>query len=402
VKTKQQSRGRLPRDGDFFRRIERELKTAAECQQFWEALETLSSTPRRVLRWNSLRANSREQFKFLQLNENVSWAPQYKFLTATALNTLQNTPHIGAGLAYIQDASSLEAPLKLNVKSGECVLDLCAAPGGKATLLGEALQGEGFLICNEVSKSRAQTLSSLLARHGVGNAAVFSESAEKLTNNFATSFDAILLDVPCSGESFFAKRKEFRKDVAQREVAEISHLQKKICTSAYRALKPGGRILYSTCTYAREENEDVVNDFVSRFPSLKLIESKRRWPHIDGVSGGYWALIEDQRARENLDLSAKFNELRSQALRWDTDGDLYASMMQSNREQNNFKLWPLSGDTQAMKYLRGEAITLDNQNQHEVSLGETVAVTWNGFVLGPAKYVDGRLNNLLPKNLRYL
>jgi hypothetical protein len=147
----------------------------------------------------------------------------------------------------------------------------------------------------------------------------------ELALKHAGCFDAVLVDAPCSGESLFAKRSDDRSDVSDGEVKRCSKRQKKILDSAVVLLRGGGRILYSTCTYSKEENEEVVQDFLKRYPYFQLVKEQRRWPHQDQVVGGYCALLQDTREDElRKDLKVEFGHglVRQGAQRWNKEQEL--------------------------------------------------------------------------------
>ena len=167
-------------------------------------------------------------------------------------------PYYQAGVYYLQEPSAMAPAAFLPVKPGDRVLDLCAAPGGKTTALGARLKGEGILIANDISISRCRALLKNIQMAGIPNVIVTCESPERLAEHFPAYFDKILVDAPCSGEGMFRRDPAMIKAWSPEEVDRYSRLQKEILASAALMLKPGGRILYSTCTYSPEENEQTV------------------------------------------------------------------------------------------------------------------------------------------------
>ena len=151
------------------------------------------------------------------------------------------------------------APARLlDAQPGERVLDLCAAPGGKTTQLAAAMQGRGLLVCNEIHPRRAQVLASNIERLGIPNALVLCEHPAKLAQRFPGYFDRILVDAPCSGEGMFRKEEAAVTDWSEATVAMCAARQQEILASAAEMLAPGGRLVYSTCTFSPEENEGVM------------------------------------------------------------------------------------------------------------------------------------------------
>ena len=172
---------------------------------------------------------------------------------------------------------------RLPVQPGDRVLDLCAAPGGKATELASRLEGRGLLVANDVSASRAKALLKNLTMWGCTNFCVTAETPEKLLARFGCFFDKILVDAPCSGEGMFRKDSGLISGWLERGPKEYAVLQKQILDCALAMLRPGGMLLYSTCTFAKEEDEDVIADALMRHPDLELVQAEG----ADGLSAGY-------------------------------------------------------------------------------------------------------------------
>lgn len=160
-------------------------------------------------------------------------------------------PHYYAGLYYIQEPSAMIPASRLPIEPGDRVLDLCAAPGGKATELGARLMGTGVLLANDISNSRAKGLLKNLELFGIGNMFVTSETPEKLCRFYEGCFDKILIDAPCSGEGMFRRDPSMVKSWEEHGPAYYAQLQREILESAVRLLAPGGKLLYSTCTFQR-------------------------------------------------------------------------------------------------------------------------------------------------------
>lgn len=192
-------------------------------------------------------------------------------------------PYYFAGLYYIQEPSAMTPANLLPVKPGDKVLDLCAAPGGKSTELAAKLKGEGVLVANDISNSRAKALLKNIELFGVHNAIVVSEAPSKLVNYFEGYFDKILVDAPCSGEGMFRKSPSIMKNWEQYGVEYYNKLQKEIILSAAKMLKPGGSMLYSTCTFSPEENEGTIAYLLENYPEFHVVnplEGREK----DGVS----------------------------------------------------------------------------------------------------------------------
>ncbi|MBR2924961.1 MAG: RsmB/NOP family class I SAM-dependent RNA methyltransferase [Clostridia bacterium] len=176
-----------------------------------------------------------------------------------------------AGAYYIQEPSAMTAVSVLNPQPGERVLDLCAAPGGKSTQIAGLLAGEGLLVCNEPVPSRAKILSRNIERMGVSNALVVSADPDQLCARWRNCFDAILVDAPCSGEGMFRRHPETRLEWDEQSPAGCAARQTRILNAAVQMLKPGGRLVYSTCTLNLVENEQVVEGLLAEHPELSAV-----------------------------------------------------------------------------------------------------------------------------------
>ena len=181
-------------------------------------------------------------------------------------------PYYFAGLYYLQEPSAMTPANRLPVEPGDKVLDVCAAPGGKATELGAKLKGEGVLIANDISNSRAKGLLKNIEVFGIGNVLVLSEEPGRLESYFPEYFDKILIDAPCSGEGMFRKDKKMVKAWEEHGPEFFCNIQKSIVLQAARMLKPGGMMLYSTCTFDSRENEGMIEHLISNYPEFKILE----------------------------------------------------------------------------------------------------------------------------------
>lgn len=181
-------------------------------------------------------------------------------------------PYHEAGAYYIQDASAMSPVVALSVKPGERVLDLCAAPGGKSTQIGAYLKGEGILIANEYVSNRAKILSENIERMGISNALVINEDPRNISGKFEGYFDKILVDAPCSGEGMFRRSETAYNEWSLENVNMCADRQAWILDEAVKMLAPGGRIVYSTCTFSKEENEENALELVKRHDDLRIID----------------------------------------------------------------------------------------------------------------------------------
>ncbi len=198
-------------------------------------------------------------------------------------------PYHEAGVYYIQEPSAMAPVSFLEVKPGERVLDLCAAPGGKTTQLADCMQGKGILVSNEIHPARARILSENIERMGVCNAVVTNESPEKLAAVFPAYFDKILVDAPCSGEGMFRKNDAARAEWSEENVALCAKRQDEVLRCAGEMLRPGGRLVYATCTFAPAEDEGTVSRFINSHPDFRIVEIQK----TDGFTDGQGRWIEE-------------------------------------------------------------------------------------------------------------
>lgn len=193
-------------------------------------------------------------------------------------------PWYYAGMFYLQEPSAMTPASLLPIEEGDLVLDLCAAPGGKATELGARLKGTGFLLANDISTSRARALLRNLERFGIANMAVCSENPETLLKYFPETFDKILIDAPCSGEGMFHKEPQMTRFWEEHGPAYYSAIQRGLILQAADMLKPGGMLLFSTCTFATEENEGTVRWLLENRPEFSLCEVRRYEKFAPGLT----------------------------------------------------------------------------------------------------------------------
>ena len=199
-------------------------------------------------------------------------------------------PYHEAGVYYIQEPSAMAPAELLEVSPEDRVLDLCAAPGGKSTQLAAKLDGKGFLLCNEIHPARAKILSENIERMGIGNACVTNETPAHLAEVLPVYFDKILVDAPCSGEGMFRKNEAACEEWSPENVQLCAERQREILDCAASMLRPGGRLVYSTCTFSEEEDEGSIRRFLTDHPDFTLINEKRLWPHKVKGEGHYMAV----------------------------------------------------------------------------------------------------------------
>lgn len=196
-----------------------------------------------------------------------------------------------AGVYYIQDPSAMSVVSLLDPKPGEIILDLCAAPGGKSTQIAGRLQGEGLLVSNEIISGRAKILSQNIERMGISNAVVCNEDPAHLAKHFPHFFDKIVVDAPCSGEGMFRKDDTAITEWSPDLITMCAKRQQEILFYAEQMLRPGGILVYSTCTFAPEEDEEQIQHFLQMHPEYELQDWQNHLPHADlaavaGVQSG--------------------------------------------------------------------------------------------------------------------
>ena len=426
---------------EFIDMINRTLGAAAGA--FFDALERPAAL---ALRVNPLREGvSEAAAQFAE--DNVPWEKNGRYLKAGARPGL--SVFHAAGAFYLQEASAMMPANVLGVTEGEKVLDLCAAPGGKSGQIAAALNGKGLLVSNEPDANRARMLYGNLERLGVSNAVVLNEYPDKLAERFEGFFDRILVDAPCSGEGMFRREPASRLEWQANSPEGCARRQREILSHAARMLRPGGKLVYSTCTYNETEDEGVVRWFLSEFPEFEaedfelngLGRSKggmmKLWPHLvngDGQfafkavrRGGEARETPAARANRSDPAAGMFNEfserfapevipgrplLAGDAL-WAVPGGLpelkglktvsfglrLGTILKNRIEPAH--AFAMSGmmretygidEAAARSYLRGEEISCAGSGW--------LAVTYKNMPLGLGKASGGTLKNHLPKGLR--
>ena len=253
----------------------------------YEAFLASLERPRAVaLRFNPLKGDA-SVLPFV--GEPVPWEPQGFYYDPDSRPGLH--VYHEAGVYYLQEASAMAPVALLDPKPGERVCDLCAAPGGKTTQIAGRMMGEGFLLCNEINPKRSKILSRNIERMAVANALVTNEHPATLAQRFPGHFDKVLIDAPCSGEGMFRKEEAAVTDWSVETVQMCARRQAEILDSGAQLVRPGGRLVYSTCTFAPEEDELAVAQFLETHPEFEpeVIEtpwfvpgengSHRMWPH---------------------------------------------------------------------------------------------------------------------------
>ncbi len=282
-----------------------ERMAAALGDEFAQFAAIYAAPPVHGLRVNTLKLTPPEFQAIAPFDLTpIPWSPA-GFLIADESRPGKH-PYHAAGLYYLQDPHAQAAAEILAPQPGERVLDLAAAPGGKTTHLASRMQGEGLLVANEIKTKRIGHLISNLERWGVRNAAITNETPERLAEFFGPFFDRVLVDAPCSGEGMFRKDRAAREDWSEEMIAGCALRQAAILHYAARLVRPGGWLCYSTCTFAPEEDETVVANFLAEHRDFELAQTEGRhlpqafagspamlrlWPHHSPGEGHFIALL---------------------------------------------------------------------------------------------------------------
>ena len=295
----------------FLERIKHQL--GEEYDAFLASLER----PRAVaMRFNPLKGDA-PQLPFVA--EPVPWEPlgyYYDPNTRPGLHVYHE-----AGVYYLQEASAMAPVALLDPQPGEWVCDLCAAPGGKSTQIAGRMMGAGFLLCNEWSPKRAKILSRNVERMGIPNALVTNETLDALAKRFPAAFDRVLIDAPCSGEGMFRKEEAAVTDWSPETVEMCARRQADILHAGAQLVRPGGRLVYSTCTFAPEEDEMAVEAFLQSHPDFRpepmdtpwFVPTEngghRMWPHKLLGEGHFAAVLRRTGDDRTIPASAKGEKL---------------------------------------------------------------------------------------------
>ena len=393
--------------------------------------------------------------------QNVSWCSEGFYADKSKISG--NHPYHLAGLFYFQEPSAMSTVSALNIESDDYVLDLCAAPGGKATQAGAFIGKNGLLVANEIVKNRANILSDNIDRFGLTNAVVTNETPQKLAEKYVHFFDKIIVDAPCSGEGMFRKEPQAVDEWSVEHTVSCGVRQKHILDCAMKMLKGGGYIVYSTCTFAPEENEQVCAYMIENY-NVELVEpnnldmlskgrgewsnsdydmskTRRIFPHKNNGEGHFVALfhsldnyeseVNKPKKTSMTDAEKVYRQFEKEFLNTELDGEfcLFGEQLY---------LKPKCIDVDKIKVVRnGLNLGIYRKNRFEPSyalclalkkedfkntvdfecdseelkkylMGNTVecdkkgwcAVTVNGYPIGWGKASNGILKNHFPKYLR--
>lgn len=288
-------------------------------------------------------------------------------------------PFYACGLYYLQEPSAMTPASLLPINPGDYVLDLCAAPGGKATELGAKLQGNGLLVANDISNSRAKALLRNIELFGITNSIITTETPARLSGFFPEFFNKILVDAPCSGEGMFRKEPAVAAAWNEEKPLQCAKLQREIVSRAIEMLMPGGLLLYSTCTFAPVENEGTISYILEQYPEMDLLplpahesfdsgnpawgngddrlkHTIRIWPHHSRGEGHFLALLQKKGTPVQPVQSCRGNIKRDEKnIMEDFFQDFLCPIPWERmevRQQKVYVLPPLSADVRGIHFLR--------------------------------------------------
>lgn len=408
-------------------------------ESFQAFLSSYDRPAYKAIRVNTLKITV-EDFKKISpfALSNVSWEPNGFYVTE---NKVGKTVHHAAGLYYVQEPSAMSAAPKLQVECGERVLDLCSAPGGKGTQLAQSMQGGGIIVLNEINFARAKILSQNVERLGITNAAVISENPERVAEHFKGYFDKVLVDAPCSGEGMFLKEESAIREWSEESVKACAQRQSHILDCAQKALKPNGLLVYSTCTFAPEEDERQIESFLEKYGNFKLLSMEKLLPHECAGEGHFVALLQKTDGEQGVvpEFSTSFTDKkalseyrqfekkflnRSGYTNLHAAGDVIYSLpdgcpalpFKTLRagvrlgEIKSGRIEPCHSLAMCLKNSEATTLEVDEKTALAYLGGNTFAcsenisgwtlVTYLGYPLGWCKAVGGIAKNHLPKGLR--
>jgi len=300
--------------------------------QDWDAfLEACSMPPKRGLRLNLQKVEANPDFPLEKWKDNWKlealvkdstreYLCDEKYLQSIGVQIGHNAYH-EAGLYYIQDPSAMSVVPYMEIRPFDRCLDLCASPGGKSLQMADRLKTEegGILLSNEFIMERAKNLSKNVERMGYSHVAVSSCSAEELEAQFPTFFSRILVDAPCSGEGMFRKNPEAIADWSLEKVSQCAGLQRDILGHALPMLREGGLLAYSTCTFSEEENEEMREWILEKYPELSFLGERHLYFHNSVGEGQYFSLFR----KEGKDLEREDVDISKLSMLWEKKAKKY-------------------------------------------------------------------------------
>ena len=413
------------------------------------------------IRINTLKCS--DSLPMLNSCEKIQWCEDGYYADNLSING--NHPYHAAGVVYFQEPSAMAVACGMPIGENAKILDLCAAPGGKTTHIGARMGNHGLLLSNEIIPKRAAVLSENVERMGLTNTIVTNESPRQLSERFEGFFDGIIVDAPCSGEGMFRKEPQAVEEWSVNHTLSCAVRQKNILDDAYKMLKCGGYIMYSTCTFSYDENESVVQYMIDKYnmqlchiDGLDMLsdgigdgmqDCRRIFPHKNKGEGHFMALLrrteesnpakvhqkkKEKRKDTPLDLAINlYREFEKSALNTKLDGEfvlfgdnlylmpeyinldklrvlrcgLHLGIIKRNRFEPSHAL---SHALPADMYINRIEFSLNSDEIKRYMHGETLSNNTNGwciitadsYSIGWGKGSNGIVKNHYPKALRTL
>ena len=259
--------------------------------QYQAFIAEYDKSPIRGLRANLLKVSPQRLRELCPFELERADTLEEGFVLRSEVQSIGSHPYHIAGLFYMQEPSAMAAIQAVEAEPGMRILDLCAAPGGKSGGIAARMGGEGLLVSNEIVPNRAKTLAFTMERLGVCNAVVTCAHPDALCGARKGYFDRVVVDAPCSGEGMFRKDDTAIAEWSPEHVIACAQRQRAILDSAYTALAPGGKLIYSTCTFSPEENEETVEAFTKTHPDMTIELMHRLYPHTCKGEGHFIARL---------------------------------------------------------------------------------------------------------------
>lgn len=264
------------------------LQTFMNREEAIKLYESLNNEEIHCLRLNTLKIDSLSVF--CDSKEGIYKHPHINdaYIYDKSIHNFGKSIFFEGGAYYIQEPAAMMAEYLLNIKSGDYVLDMCAAPGGKSFDALVTMKDTGLLVCNDIHEIRSKILSSNIEKYGFKNCIVLNDDSIRYKIHFKEFFDKIILDAPCSGSAMFRKNEQAREEWSIEKVLKCKAIQLSLIEDAYYMLKENGRILYSTCSFSIQENEEVIKEFISNHPDIEIININLNKQYNDtiGLTGG--------------------------------------------------------------------------------------------------------------------
>lgn len=393
-------------------------------------ISSYEDEPLKALRFNSIKV--REETVSKLINEwdlkRVPWCPEGYYYGGDVRPGL--SPYHSAGVFYIQEPSAMITAEEADIGPDDMVLDLCAAPGGKST---QAAVKAGILVSNEPIPKRARILSSNIERLGLSNVIVTSAYPEELAMHMPGFFDRIIVDAPCSGEGMMRKDDTAIAEWSAANVEKCVLRQADILGNAAMMLKPGGKLIYSTCTFEECENEGQIRDFCRKHGEFSLLKSERILPHKDPGEGHFCAVLvkngndeehQSEMSRTPLaelsDIAEKLRRGGIHVLRAgvqmgtaekDKRGREYyvpshAEAMAKSFDSDDGNKVNITSMDICLRYLKGESIRCGDFDKDGIDMSRAkegwMTVYYDGYSLGNGKLTGTVIKNHFPKGLRFM